>query len=249
MISRESDDSDPRGGSAFPSTCWSQLLSSTPVDAASRLEKLARDYFEPVVAYLRASQRIDRDAALDWAQGFFAHILETDWLERADPNRGRFRGFLKRSLENFVRDERRRDGALRRGGDRKTVPFTLDPAGAASEPIDLANVPPEVALDRAWRRELVERALADTGRELCSTGREKQFVAFQSYFLTESDSIDYRAIGDRLGLSAADVSNALQRTKALFRAKLKARVLETVASASDLDQEWRWLFQERERLR
>lgn len=198
------------------------------------------------MAYLRASQRIDRDNALDWAQGFFAHVLETDWLEQADPNRGRFRGFLKRSLENFVRDERRRDGALRRGGSRKFVPITEDPERGSTDPVDAVAVPPDVALDRAWRRELVERALVDTKRELCATGREQQFAAFQAYFLAESDTIDYRAVGERLGLSAAEVSNALQRSKVLFRAKLKARVLETVATADDLDHEWRWLFQRRE---
>lgn len=208
----------------------------------AHLAALARDYWRPIVAYLRASQRVDHERALDLAQSFFVYVMESDWLAKADPSRGRFRGFLKRALVNFAIDARRSEQSLRRGGGRRFVPLLAQDGDDSCDPTAPGDLAPEAALDREWRRGLVERAIADTRSELEATGRGTQYAAFAAYFLAQDAAIDYREIGARLRLSPAEVSNALQRCKRLFRDKLKARVIETVASADDLDAEWHWLF-------
>jgi hypothetical protein len=93
-----------------------------------------------------------------------------------------------------------------------------------------------------WRRDLVAGALEDVRRDFENSGRSASFAAFQAYFLTEDEAVDYAAVGARLGLTHSEVSNALQAAKQAFRTKLRARVAETVSSVEDLEAELTWLF-------
>ncbi|MFG0318739.1 MAG: RNA polymerase sigma factor, partial [Planctomycetota bacterium JB042] len=110
----------------FPSTCWSRIRPGDGAgDGAQReaVAALARSYDGPIRAYLRAALGRSPHDADDLAQEFFAWALESGFLAKADPSRGRFRGFLKVALRNFVRDAGRRERALVRGGGRRTVPI------------------------------------------------------------------------------------------------------------------------------
>lgn len=224
----------------FPSTCWSRILvAGDPTRKRDAVATLAREYRSAVAAYLRAACSLPADRAEDCAQDFFAHVLESGWLERADPRRGGFRSFLKQSLRNFAADAARRDRAEKRGAGR-----IVGSGGDGFDPLAVADVrtlDPDAELDRRFRRTLVERALSEVKDELAAKGRARQFEAFSAYFLNDAD-IDYRAIGERLELTPAEVSNALQRTKALFRERLRARVVETVADGDELEAELAWLF-------
>lgn len=239
LVHRAFFESSP--GETFPSTCWSRILVTDAAgERRSGLELLARDYRVAVQAYLRIACGLDEHQAEESAQDFFTHVIESDWLRRADPARGRFRAFLKESLRNFAADARRRTRALRRGGG--VTPQSLTVRDETIEIADERAEDPEAELDRRWRRALVDGALADVRNELEAAGRGRQFEAFSNYFLAADEAIDYRAIGERLGLTSAEVSNALQRTKAAFRLRLRSRVAETVTNPAELALELEWLF-------
>lgn len=236
-VHRDPPDSPRRA--AFPSTCWSRLLAAgDPARRTAALATLATEYRAAAAAYLRAACSLSVADADDLAQDFFAHVVATDWLERADPRRGTFRAFLKQSLRNFAADAARAVRAAKRGGGRTARSLDADDGGELADPNARE---PERELDRKFRRALIENALEDVRADFESQGRARQFEAFSAYFLND-DGIDYRAIGERLGLTPAEVSNALQRTKASFREKLRARVAETVRSEDELEAELAWLF-------
>ena len=50
--------------------------------------------------------------AQDLTQEFFVRVLEGRYLDRADPEKGRFRSFILTSLKFFVADEEDRHRAL-----------------------------------------------------------------------------------------------------------------------------------------
>jgi RNA polymerase sigma factor (sigma-70 family) len=228
---------DPIADSAaavFPTTCWSQVRPGSEAG----LQTLARLYWRPVRAYLRTALARTSEDAADLAQDFFVWMIETRFLEKADPSRGRFRAFVKTALRNYVADGDRRARAAKRGGSARIVPID---AGAAPDPPSTALAPDE-ALDAAWRAECVERARAAVEEELRREGREVVYAVFRDYFLDASDEADYRALAERHGISTVDVSNHLARAKKLYRAKLRAVVLDTVRSPEDLEEELRWLF-------
>jgi len=206
-------------------------------------ESLAAAYWKPVYAYLRARFiRTDEDA-LDCAQAFFLHLFESDFLERADPARGRFRGYVKVSLANFVHDLERRRHALKRGGGRSFVSLASD-EGAPELP-DVDGKSPEDALDDAWRGELLETATRALEEELAAQGRALTFTVFREYFLADED-LDYAAVAARHGIQPSDVSNHLQAAKRRFRAVLRATVADTVGDEAELSAELAWLFERSE---
>jgi len=119
---------EPQNAAFFPTTCWSQVGPGAAgggdgvTDRA--LERLASRYWRPIRDWLSAELRLERDAAAELTQDFFVWVIESDFLKKADPERGRFRAFLKVALRNYARDANRRATAARRGGGRSF--FSLD---------------------------------------------------------------------------------------------------------------------------
>src|SRR5262249_47610222 len=97
----------------FPSTHWSRILrvEGAAGERAPDLDALARSYWRPVQAWLRASARCAGGEADDAAQDFFVWLIERARLATADPARGRFRALLKTMLRHFVVDRERRRSA------------------------------------------------------------------------------------------------------------------------------------------
>jgi len=235
---------DPPAAALFPTTCWSQV---GPGVGEAALERLAGRYWRPIRDWLRRELRLPRDEAAELAQDFFAWMLESGFVHKADPARGRFRAFLKVALRNYATDARRRAAAARRGGGRRF--FSLDDSGSGADgaegpldPADPGAPPPDAVLDARWRAELVAAALAALERELAASGRGRQFEVFRDYFLAPSPDVDYRALAARHGATTGDVSNWLARAKRGFRDRLKEIVSDTVHDSEELEAELRWLF-------
>jgi RNA polymerase sigma-70 factor (ECF subfamily) len=241
MAERGEREPDPVSG-VFPTTIWSQVRPLTGSARAAALETLAHCYQGPAEAFLGTALGLAPDAARELFQEFFVRVLETDFLERADPSRGRFRAFLKVALRRFWTDELRRRAAEKRGGGAAEV--ALD-AEDVPEPVDRKGRGPDQVLDDAWRASLVDEAFQRTRRELESAGRAAVFEVFREYYLAPGEAPDYRTLAQKHEVSTTDVSNHLMRAKRLFREHLRALVLDTVSSADDLEHELRWVFEGR----
>lgn len=225
----------------FPTTRWSQIRPGAASDGereAAALESLAQQYWRPIRAYLRTALAQSSEDSSDLAQDFFVWMLETGFLGKADPSRGRFRAFVKTALRHYVADGNRRKRADKRGGERRFVP--IDAPSVLDVPD--ASLPPDEALDATWRADLVARALARVEDELRRDGRDVVYAVFRDYFLDAAPDVDYRVLASRHGISTVDVSNFLARAKNLYRSHLRSIVLDTVQGPDDLDEELRWLF-------
>ena len=71
-------------------------------EARSALVALCENYWYPLYAYLRR-RGYSADEAQDLTQEFFVRVLEGRYLDRADPEKGRFRSFILTSLEILCR--------------------------------------------------------------------------------------------------------------------------------------------------
>ena len=85
-------------------TRWSVVLScadSKIESAAARdaLSDLCKTYWRPIFAYLCRRGYSVEDAE-DLAQDFFSSVLQGPLLQRADPERGRFRSLLLKALQD-----------------------------------------------------------------------------------------------------------------------------------------------------
>ncbi len=240
-----SGDVDVRGSQAFPSTCWSRLIADPDGDSAAvreAFETLARRYATPIAAYVRTRWAKTDDDARDAAQEFFLWMLESGFLARADPARGRFRGFLKRSLANFVHDLERKRRTAKRGGTNRVLSLDAGPQDVPLNLPDPAERSPDMMLDDLWRKELLAQATESLAVELRRRGKAVTFDVFRDYYLSEDD-LEYAVVARRYGISTTDVSNQLSYAKKRYRAHLRAAVLETVQGDDELRAEMAWLFE------
>src|SRR5215470_5737801 len=104
--------------SQFPTTRWTLVVAAGDPhrkETRSALASLCENYWYPLYAYLRR-RGYPADQAQDLTQEFFVRVLEGRYLDRVDPEKGRFRSFILTSLKFFVADEEDRQRAQKRGG-------------------------------------------------------------------------------------------------------------------------------------
>src|SRR5437764_6173508 len=113
------DDLDTRiggPGGSFPSTRQSVFAAFAPSGRDPDLERLVSLYWKPVYCLIRSMGAQSNEDAKDLTQEFFVRIvLEGDLAERYTPDKGSFRAYLRTSVRNFVRNERRDGARLKRG--------------------------------------------------------------------------------------------------------------------------------------
>ncbi len=240
------DTSLARGDRAFPSTCWSRVLESAragTTEQRASFEAVASSYWKPVYAYVRTRWAKTNEDAKDLTQDFFAWMLESGFVERADPARGRFRAFVKVALEHFLADDARKQRRLKRGGGLALRALDAEEAEELRRSLATEREPePGAVLDQAWRRDLLARAVDALEERYTAEGRPTYFQVFRDYFLDASEELDYAAVAARYGIGRVDVSNYLQHAKRRYRATLRDLVAETVTDADALREELDWLL-------
>ena len=114
------------GASDFPTTRWTLVIAAADPqrkEARSALVSLCEGYWYPLYAYVRR-RGYPADQAQDLTQEFFVRVLEGRYLDRADPEKGRFRAFILTSLKFFLADEADRIARRNAAGERP-VPRNL----------------------------------------------------------------------------------------------------------------------------
>lgn len=158
----------------FATTHWSVVLAAGQGAASGSreaLENLCRTYWQPVYAYLRRQGNGVHEAE-DLTQGFFARLLEKNYLKNVNPEKGKFRSYLLGAVKHFLSNERDRAQAKKRGGGRTFIP--LDVSGAESrcsfQPSD--ELTPEKIFDKCWALALLDHVLSRLEEESVRAGTE-----------------------------------------------------------------------------
>jgi RNA polymerase sigma factor (sigma-70 family) len=236
-------DSAGRTAAQFATTHWSTVLAAgdgTSPGASEALEKLCRTYWHPVYAFVRRRGH-DREQAEDLTQGFFEQLIEKELASRADPERGRFRNFLLRVLTQFLADDRRRERALKRGGDKLLLP--LSRSLAEERLVSETEASPEIAFARKWALTALDEVLGLLKQESQRSGKGAMFDALSPYLQGERGLPGYAEVAQKLGMTTGAVKVGIHRLRLRYRELLRAVVAQTVADPSEIDDEIRFLFQ------
>src|SRR5580765_5473652 len=92
----------PAASPEFCTTHWSVVLAARDKNssqAETALAELCRTYWYPLYAYVRRRGHNPTEAE-DLTQGFFARLLEKNYIGDVTPGIGRFRSFLLASLKH-----------------------------------------------------------------------------------------------------------------------------------------------------
>ncbi len=147
----------------FPDTRWSLVGRAAASDAVVRLqalEELLSIYSPGFRTFLIQARHIAPDEADELVQAFVADkVLAAQLVRHADQQRGKFRNFVLKSLNNFATTRRR--GQMRPGG-------SLESAHDAAEQLQFATAD---VFDRQWVQQVVADALHMMASDCESRGR------------------------------------------------------------------------------
>ena len=238
--------SEPR---QFATTRWSLILSPANSEngeqkARTALDELCRTYWRPIFSFV-CRRGYSMEDAQDLTQDFFVKILEGNWLQHADRNRGRFRSLLLKSLENFLVNAAVRTHTRKRGGDVDFISWDDWMAEAPSQlsisPHAADSLPPERLFDLRWAVTVVEQALRRLREECESKGRRRLFYALSSHLTEERDEVSYASLSTALGIAESAVKKQLHAMRQRYRSLLRDEVAHTVADPTEVEDEIRYL--------
>ncbi|MEY2491541.1 MAG: hypothetical protein QOH24_492 [Verrucomicrobiota bacterium] len=233
----------------FVTTCWSLILSAANSESAERkahdaLAELCQTYWRPIFSFV-CRRGYSMEDAQDLTQDFFLMMLERNWLEHADPNRGRFRSLLLKSLQNFLNNAAERTHTRKRGGEVEFISWDDWMAEAPSQlsvsAQALDSLPPERLFDLRWAATVVEQALRRLREECEGKGKLRLFHALSCYLTAERDEVSYTKLSAGLGVAETAVKKQLHNMRQRYRWLLRDEVAHTVADPAEVEDEIRHL--------
>ncbi len=214
---------------------------SDSAQAAEALGQLCRTYWYPLYAFVRRQGHNPSDAE-DLTQEFFARFLAKEYFERADPARGRFRSFLLACLKNFLAEQHRYAGRLKRGGVQPCISWDSKTAEERYQLEPADPLTPETIYDRHWALTLLENALARLGDEQSAAGRQEMFAALKDCLWGEGSDTGYAEMSTRLNMTVGALKVTIYRLRQRYRELLREEVAHTMVAAEDIDSELRHLI-------
>ncbi len=229
------------GPSTFPETSWATILAARDADEKREpLDRLFRKYWQPVYRYIRRRWGVRRDdEARDLTQAFFLRLLETDFLRSVDPEKGRFRAYVKACLRHHLADVRKREATLKRGGGNSL--FSLE---QSEVPIEATQRSAEEMFDLEWARAVLDCATASLRETLLAMDRALAFELFRAIDLDPENQgrPSYAQFAERHGVSTRRVKSELDYARRTLRKLVFAHIREYNDSEEDAEAEFRFLF-------
>jgi RNA polymerase sigma-70 factor (ECF subfamily) len=229
----------------FPRTSWGcirQAADPTDPEHVPARRRVAEAYRWPVFCFIRALGHQPADAE-DLTQQFFLVLVEKDWgwLQRADPDQGRFRTLLVKVLKAFLCDQGPR-APKQRHFEQGQV--SLSAADRAYEPP--ADVLPEVEFDRQWLCELTRKVLADLERS-SHTPEERagyKLLLARQYSERSAEHPSREQVAANHGLTVHRIRRAEETVRKRFVCLLRMEIREQVNSEAEVDEDVAWILQQ-----
>ena len=189
-------------------------------------------------AYLRR-RGYAPDQAQDLTQNFFIRMLEGRYLDRADPEKGRFRSFRLTSLKFFVADEEDRQRAHKRGGGAVvSLEFLSGEEREQREPAH--DETPERLFERRWALSVLDHVVEKLRTEFVRHGRPEHFERLKVFLLGQSEA-PYAALALEMNTSEGALKVAIHRLRKRYRELFRQEIADTVADPAEVESELRFL--------
>ena len=228
----------------FTTTRWSMVIAASDhqsEEADAALEKLCRDYWQPVFGFIRRSGCSPHDAE-DLTQAFFERVLSKQWLSAVDRRKGKFRSFLLAMVKNFLANHRRDARTLKRGGRFEFVSFEADTEDTPSLRSSIADASAVQSFDRQWALTLLEQVMARLRQEHMEEGKTDLFEHLKVFLMGDRGQSSYAEAAAKLDKSEAALKMTVSRMRRRYGELLREEIARTVITPQEVDEELRALF-------
>jgi RNA polymerase sigma-70 factor (ECF subfamily) len=172
-------------------------------------------------------------------------VLKGHLLQRAAPDRGRFRSLLLKALKDFLVNVGEKRQATKRGGDAQFVSWDEWMAEAPSRlsisAREAETWSAERIYDVRWAATAAEHALRQLGEECEARGRRRVFDVLSNCLAAERQEVSYQKLSKTLGVPETSVKRLVHELRVRYRDLLRAEVAQTVEKPEDVDEELRYL--------
>jgi DNA-directed RNA polymerase specialized sigma24 family protein len=219
----------------FSPTHWSVVLEARS-GASGRgpaLEKLCSTYWLPIYGYIRRRGHTAQDSE-DLTQGFFAYLLESDFLDRPDPAKGRFRGYLIGALKHYMSSHFEKANAQKRGGGAQFLDWNNLDAEREFGSLGQAQQDPSETYETGWALALFAVALRRLEAEQVAAGKTAQFAGLKRYLSAPPTRGDYELSARELGISRTHVAVSVHRLNSRYREIIMLEIASTVQDPADI---------------
>ena len=230
---------------SFPTTAWSvirQAKNRSSDEYVTAMNRFMAAYWRPVFYFVRA-QGYSFDRAQDLTQGFFARLLEKDWISKADRQRGRFRTFLLTILTRFLADQSAGRAPKQKTFDQQLVSVStlIGDKERNFDPPD--NMTAEVVFMRQWAHALIMSVCRRVSRWCEDRGRPDWFEIFSlhSFPPAGTKAMSKTALAAQCGLSRDQIRYAIDQVNEQFVMFLRQEVADQMGTEADVDVEIREL--------
>jgi len=202
-------------------------------EAARRaMDEFCQLYWRPVHLAICAAGRHGADSE-DQTQSFFRYLMANSTLRRVERGRGKFRTFLLTVLWRFLRDERDKLQAEKRGGDASIFP--LEDAPENELPSEAA--PLTEALDREWGMALFQRVLQTIRTEVVAARGEHAWTLLRQFLPGSMHAPLMADVAPALGLTEGGLRSEVHRLRHRCQEVLRYEVVTSVSSPEEIDEE------------
>lgn len=228
-----------RQSGTFETTDWG-LVAAASCDRTTEAERalavLCQNSWRPLYTYLRRVGQSPQDSE-DLVQGFFARLLENEFVKDADPVKGRFRTFLLTALKHYAANEWKKARCQKRGGGQVIVSLDLEETESRFQAEAKDAMTPEKAYDRQWALSLLAQVLARLKEQYSARGEGELFIALEERISPEAGARPLAEIAREFGKEEGAIRTAVSRLRSRFRALLKEEVARTVSSKDQVEDE------------
>jgi DNA-directed RNA polymerase specialized sigma24 family protein len=224
---------------SFPNTSWTIIAEATLQgnEAARRaMDEFCQLYWRPVHHAICAAGRHGEDSE-DQTQSFFRYLMANSTLRRVERGRGKFRTFLLTVLWRFLRDERDKVMAEKRGGDA-TI-YSLEEATENDLPSEAA--PLTEALDREWGMALFQRVMQTIRAEVVAERGEEAWKILRQFLPGSLHAPLMADVAPALNLTEGGLRSEVHRLRKRCQDVLRFEVVISVSSPEEIDEEIAYL--------
>jgi RNA polymerase sigma-70 factor (ECF subfamily) len=230
----------PRANTLFATTRWSVVLAARDgSDRNGALEALCGTYWPALYAYARRHGHSPHDAE-DATQAFFTRLLEKDYLQAVQRERGPFRAFLQMAFKRFLSKERDKARAAQRGGSATHLSLDFATAEAVCSQ-DSPQLAADEVFEHRWAMTVLDAVMRALREEFRAAGKEHEFETLKTVLDAPRDGIGYAELAQVLGTSEGAARVAAHRLRKRFRELFRQKVADTVATKEEVDDEMRHL--------
>lgn len=224
--------------SGFATTHWSLITRAVTASPEGRaaLEALCRAYWFPVYAFARKQGCAASDAE-DVTQDFFAEIVQSEFLQRADPERGRFRSYLLTAVKRRIVNAHDRASAQKRGGGVRFVSIDEPVAEKQFLEIDDPGLDPSQTYERSWALTVLQRAHRRLRAEQAALGRLPEFELLEPFLSAPPAEGEYAALANNLKMARNAVAVAVHRLGKSYRNLVREEIADTVEDPAEVGAE------------